>query len=233
MTHTFTNLPKYRNGREIVYTVAEDAVTDYVATVTGDQNSGFTITNTYKPGKTQVNVHKGWDDANDQDGIRPSSVTVKLLKNDVETGETLTLNAGNGWSGAFTDLDATGTYTVKEKGLPDGYTSAVTPENSTAGKDFTITNTHTTGKTSVKVTKTWVDTEGTGSAQHPAVTIRLYANGMQVETHGVAAGTDGWTHEFKNLPTGWRKDRLHHFRGCGRGLHDSRGGQRERRLHRH
>ena len=202
LTHTFTNLPKYKNGREIVYTVAEDAVTDYVATVTGDQNSGFTITNTYKPGKTQVNVRKVWDDANDQDGIRPSSVTVKLLKNDVETGETLTLNAGNGWSGTFTELDATGTYTVKEKGLPVGYTSAVTPENSTEGKDFTITNTHTTGKTSVKVTKTWVDAEGTGSTPHPAVTIRLYANGTQVGTHNVAAGgTDSWTHEFTNLPT--------------------------------
>ena len=56
---------------------------------------------------------------NDQDGLRPQSVTVKLLADGKDTGKTLILSEGNGWSGTFTGLDeyAAGekiAYTVEE-----------------------------------------------------------------------------------------------------------------------
>ena len=38
----------------------------YTATV-----DGFTITNTHTPEKTAVSVQKVWNDADDQDGMRP------------------------------------------------------------------------------------------------------------------------------------------------------------------
>ena len=49
-TGSFANVRKYdQNGTEIQYTVTEDAVNGYDTTITGDQTTGFTITNTEQP----------------------------------------------------------------------------------------------------------------------------------------------------------------------------------------
>lgn len=48
-TYTFTELPATVDGKDIVYTVAEDKVTDYETAIAGSADEGFTITNTYTP----------------------------------------------------------------------------------------------------------------------------------------------------------------------------------------
>ena len=50
---TFTNLPKYANGREIVYTISEDAVTNYTTSV-----RGYNVTNIYTPEVVRVVIKK-------------------------------------------------------------------------------------------------------------------------------------------------------------------------------
>ena len=73
--YSFTNLPKYRDGGiQIKYSVSEVDVPEYTGEVTG-----YNITNSYTPGKTSVSVTKAWDDADNQDGKRESSVKVNLL----------------------------------------------------------------------------------------------------------------------------------------------------------
>src|SRR5699024_10351286 len=53
----------------------------------------------------EISAEKIWDDADNQDGIRPGSITVNLLANgEVETSEDL--NEENNWSHVFTDLPA-------------------------------------------------------------------------------------------------------------------------------
>ena len=71
--YSFTELPKYDNGSEIVYTITEDAVKDYTTLI-----DGYNITNSYTPGKTSISVTKVWDDNNNQDGKRETSVKVKI-----------------------------------------------------------------------------------------------------------------------------------------------------------
>ena len=141
---TFDDLYKYKNGKEIKYTIKENTVAGYTYGVTGDQNNGFTITNTYIPEKNEIKVTKVWDDSNNIDELRPSSITITLYKNGSETNQTLTLNQSNNWTGTFKNLYKyeNGTivnYTVKEKVVPTGYTSEVTGDMS---KGYTITNTH-------------------------------------------------------------------------------------------
>ena len=51
-TGTFSNLPKYKDGTEIVYTVKEDDIANYTVAITGDATTGFTITNTEVPHDT-------------------------------------------------------------------------------------------------------------------------------------------------------------------------------------
>ena len=49
-TGSFANVRKYdQSGAEIQYTVTEDAINGYDTTITGDQTTGFTITNTEQP----------------------------------------------------------------------------------------------------------------------------------------------------------------------------------------
>ena len=136
-------LPKYENGKEIKYTVKETAMTEYKATITTDKDGKYTITNEHTPEKTAVKGKKIWKDEDNKDGIRPSSVTVKLLADGKETGQTATVSETNGWTYEFTGLDRYQegkeiAYTVEEVNVPDGYTASV--------EGYNITNTHTPEK---------------------------------------------------------------------------------------
>ena len=58
------------------------------------------------PGKINIFVEKLWNDSNDVNGKRPESITVQLMANgNAVSDKTLTLNAGNNWSGSFDNLD--------------------------------------------------------------------------------------------------------------------------------
>ncbi len=89
-TWTFENLPKYKDGKLINYTIQEETVPGYTPSY-----SGYNVTNSYTPGKVVIPVTKSWQDNNDQDGLRPQSVTVKLLADGKDTGKTLILSEGN------------------------------------------------------------------------------------------------------------------------------------------
>ena len=134
----FGEFPKFENGKKISYTVVENAVSDYSVSY-----NDFNVTNKYTPGMTSVTVVKNWEDKDDADGIRPSSVTVKLLANGKDTGKTLVLSKSNNWIGAFTDLyekenGKAIVYTVSETAVK-GYTSSVSGDQKTG---YVITNKH-------------------------------------------------------------------------------------------
>ncbi|WP_247926162.1 Cna B-type domain-containing protein [Streptococcus parasanguinis] len=137
----FTGLPKFKDGKEIVYTLQEEKVAEYTTTI--DQ-AAYTITNTHAPGKTSVTVTKKWDDENDKDGIRPKSIRVQLYANDQKVGQEVELSAENKWTHTFADLDEkangnTITYTVREVSVPKGYEA----RNDEDGKgNVVITNKH-------------------------------------------------------------------------------------------
>ena len=134
-TYSFTDLPKYKDGAEITYTVTEDAVADYTTTI-----NGFDIKNTHVPETTSVKVTKAWADANDKDGLRPASVTVRLMDGE-QVVKTATLSATNSWTVEWTDLPvyAKGQridYKVVEDPVA-GYTTKVT----TGADGLVVTNT--------------------------------------------------------------------------------------------
>ncbi|HII08406.1 MAG TPA: Cna B-type domain-containing protein, partial [Methanosphaera sp.] len=75
---TFENLPVNKDGKQITYTVSEANVEGYNSTVV-DCCGNFKLINTYIPVNTTVTVTKVWNDKDNQDGVRPDSVTVKVL----------------------------------------------------------------------------------------------------------------------------------------------------------
>lgn len=202
--YNFTNLPKYKNGAEIVYTVTEDAVDRYTTTIT-KTDAGYDITNSYTPGKVSKSVEKIWDDGNDRDGIRPASITVQLTATDpggIEETQTYTatLNDGNDWKHTWVNLPQyiNGrelVYTVEEVGTITGYTS----ESVVNGNTTIITNTHTPEVTEVKVTKTWDDAGNQDGKRPESISVKLLANGS-VMGGGLVTEPDNWEYTFTNLP---------------------------------
>ena len=197
-TATFDNLPVNQDGHAITYTVAEEAVANYTPTVTGNAKDGFTITNTHTPATTSIKVTKSWDDSNDQDGLRPKSVTVHLMNGD-QVVQTKALNAENHWSATFDQLAVNEdgkpiTYTVKEDGVAN-YTSTVTGN---AKDGFTITNTHTPATISKSVTKQWADNDNQDGIRPTSIKVNLLANGKVVKTLTLSA-TNNWTATVNGL----------------------------------
>ena len=186
--------------QEVEVTVEKVSATELKATASKEAKD-LVFTNKYTPGKTQVPVKKVWKDENNQDGKRPSSVTVKLLADGQDTGKTLKLTEANGWAGSFTDLDADkgGTpiqYTVVEVTVP-GYTSKVTGD---AASGFTITNSYSPETVDVKATKNWDDANNQDGKRPTKITINLLADGQKVDSKEVQAAADGtWTVEFTKL----------------------------------
>ena len=160
---TVEDLPKYTAGVENIYTWAEqeDGLPEGYE-LTGDVTVGevTTLTNTRVPDTVSVGVRKIWNDAENQDGIRPSELRVDLLKNGELTGQYVILNEENGWTAMITDLPKNtavaepNVYTWSEE-LPDGYT--VTVSDSDEMGITTLTNTHTPATIEASVEKTWDD----------------------------------------------------------------------------
>lgn len=193
----FENLPVYRNGPNDVkpeYTVEEVRVKDYTPTYTVNDNQ-IIITNTYTPGKTEVAVSKEWVDGDNQDGIRPESVTVHLLKDGADTGKKLVLSHANSWVGQFIDLDDNGEYTIWEEKV-DGYKTAISGDQQNG---FEITNTHEPEMTAVTATKEWFHKNNDQSAWPTEVIFRLRANGVEKDFKKVTKA-NGWKVTFDNLP---------------------------------
>ncbi|OLF47818.1 hypothetical protein BU202_04955 [Streptococcus cuniculi] len=162
-----------------------------------------TIKNTRE--KLSIPVRKVWEDANNQDGKRPESVTIQLLANGEEVDDkTLTLSAENDWQADFENLnkyDDQGqaiAYTIREVGSLNGYQSRITG-NKTDG--FTVTNSYSPEMIDVTVQKKWEDSDNQDGKRPNEITVHLLANGEQVDSHTIQAATDGnWTTTFTNKP---------------------------------
>ena len=190
--YEFTNLPVYKNGNKVTYTVTENKVNDYTTTI-----NGFDITNTHEIEKTSVTVNKVWNDSDNQDGMR-YEVIAELYKNGTATGITVRLNENNNYSATINDLDKYENgnvinYTFVETNVENGYSVSYSDNG------LTITNTRTPEVTSINGTKTWDDNNNQDGKRPTEITINLYANGAKVSETTTNASKN-WKYEFTNLP---------------------------------
>ena len=191
----FTDLDKYENGKLITYSLEEDQVEGYSTSI-----HGYDITNTYTPEKTSVQVTKSWADHDNQDGVRPDSVTIQLLANgEAMEGNTLILSEDNNWTGSFQDLDeyVQGQkidYSIQEEEIGSGYTSVITGN---VEDGFVVTNTRETEKVSVAGQKTWDDENNQDGRRPSSITIQLCKNGTRIDTRTVTEAED-WKWSFED-----------------------------------
>lgn len=80
--HSFTKLPVRENGNEISYTAEENEIPGYTTTIE-KTDTGYVFTNTHIPETVTVTVDKVWDDSENQDGLRPDTIHIKLVSNGI------------------------------------------------------------------------------------------------------------------------------------------------------
>ena len=166
------------------------------------------------PETTDISVVKAWADSNNQDGKRPKTITVKLMKQlegseEIEdTNRQKVLDEAGKWKATFDKLPVyeSGkkiTYSIVEVNVPDGYTSKVTGDSE---KGYAITNTHTPETTSIDVQKIWSDNNDQDGKRSKTITVKLMKQLAGSETiedanrQKVLDEAGEWKATFDNLP---------------------------------
>ncbi|MBR3113342.1 MAG: Cna B-type domain-containing protein, partial [Methanobrevibacter sp.] len=192
-TAYFKELHGYNEeGNLINYTVKELKVDNYTTINLGNitalnitiNNNSFEIKNNHTPLLTNVTVNKKWDDRDNQDGIRPSSIVVNLLADGhVIDQATLSLTDDSNWNYTFVNLPVNKkgkkiNYTVEEVDV-DGYEALIT--NSTL-YNWTVTNVHVPELVNVTVQKVWSDADNQDGFRPVSVEVQLLANGTVINS---------------------------------------------------
>ncbi|MFQ7242313.1 Cna B-type domain-containing protein [Agathobaculum sp.] len=190
-SHTWENLPKYKDGHEIVYRAAETAY-EGTAGVYFQTSYDFTTPNTTTVTNTAQNAEQAkmnftarvfWNDAENQDGVRPKTVRLKLVAkaNEVDVSSDAVFGSFSEWR---KDVGVDDTWTVVWEGLPRFTTEGeqitysivemndeaelqvggaldanynVSNYNAVGDGYMTVTNTHTPATVAITINKEWSD----------------------------------------------------------------------------
>ena len=157
----------------------------------------------------EVSVEKIWDDNNNQDGKRPTSIRVQLYKNGEKVGDSVTLNS-NKLTHTWTGLLAGNTYTVKELdsngvAIENGgnYNSNYTTKYVITGNKTVITNKYIPEVISKVVKKLWEDSDNQDGTRPNKIDVTLFkkVNGIKQAIDTVELNeSNNWTKEWNNLP---------------------------------
>lgn len=190
----FTKLPVKHAGNEIKYTLKEVQVPDgYKSVITSSSTAGFVITNTHVPETVSIKGKKTWKDADNQDGKRPESITIKL-SNGLKVVETKTVKASDNWNYSFKDLPKYKdgkviTYTISEDAV-EGYT--------TEYDGFNIINTHVPETVNIEGQKVWDDNGNNDGIRPDKITVKVL-NGKHVVASQEVTSENNWKYTFKGL----------------------------------
>ena len=187
--YQFKALPVNQNGQKIDYQITEEPVTGYTTKVTG-----FNLENTHEIGITAIAGRKTWRDQDNQDGVRPTKITVNLLA-DGQKIQSQTVTAEDDWQYQFKALPVNQNgqkidYQITEEPV-SGYTTKVT--------GFDLENTHETMTRAISGRKTWLDQNDQAGQRPTQITVNLFADGQYLQSQSVTAATD-WHYRFDHLP---------------------------------
>ena len=196
-TFTFENLPKYENGKEISYTLEEVDVNGYTSEI-----KDYKITNTHAPETVTFNIVKEWYDYENNDGIRPNSITVRIKADHEEVAKAI-LSEENNWNAIFENLPKYKNgieinYEIVEDEV-EGYTPTISNPIKENDNNVTVVikNTHEKETTEIVIEKVWDDV-GNENKRPDSITVNIYANGELFETVKITA-ENNWQLKLENL----------------------------------
>lgn len=150
----------------------------------------------------RLHVKKQWNDGNNRDGVRPSSIKMHLVANGKRTNRSVVLNEGNEWAARFDNLEYIGTdgfpisYSVDED-VPSKYTFRKgIAELVSDGLSYKVSNFHEPEKITITGVKSW---RGDNPTKRPkSVQLTLYSNEDAEKTIQVTDDMN-WLYTFENI----------------------------------
>ncbi len=179
----------------------------------GTVKEDVTFTARWTNNSQEYTVKVDWNDHSNNDLVRPESITVSLMSNDIPTGLSYTLDAsnadssGNLWLYTFEGLDVTDavsnpiTYSVAiTSSVPDEYVYGI--QNNSAKEGY-ILMTHSLITRDVDAYVVWDDAGNQDGLRPSTVTLRLYANGEPVDDGEAKVALSGsgntWFYRFHDV----------------------------------
>ena len=202
----FAETDMKKNGVRIAYTavVTSGDVAGYTSSVTGNalDDNGFVVNYAHTPEVTKVTTSAVWNDADNQDGIRPNYVSVQLKADGVNAGKEAVLDAAGNWSMTWDNLPKFKagkeiTYTVEAASAVNGYGDAVITGNAAEG--YIVTYAHSVAKTKVTVKNTWSDLDNVVDSRPAKLVVEIYANGKATGKKVTLTASNKWTAAVTNL----------------------------------
>lgn len=157
---------------------------------TGDSHPPITIA-----------VSKQWTGV--PSGVTTPPIVAELYKNGTATGDTVTLNEANHYTGSFANEPTFedgkyNVYTVQEQSVPDGYVTTTPGPQSLVNNGVVLKNTYNTPQT-IHVQKKW--TGAPSGVTKPPVTAVLYRNNTATDQTVKLDAANNYQADFANLPT--------------------------------
>ena len=202
----FAETDMKKNGVRIAYTavVTSGDVAGYTSSVTGNalDDNGFVVNYAHTPEVTKVTTSAVWNDADNQDGIRPNYVSVQLKADGVNAGKEAVLDAAGNWSMTWDNLPKFKagkeiSYTVEAASAVNGYGDAVITGNAAEG--YIVTYAHSVAKTKVTVKNTWSDLDNVVDSRPAKLVVEIYANGKATGRRVTLTASNKWTAAVTNL----------------------------------
>lgn len=153
---------------------------------------------------TQASVVKHWVGDGGLNGVRPASITVRLLR-DGEVYDTQTLSVENNWQYAWTELNGNSVWNVVEDPVPANYDVTVAAD----GGVFTLTNRYNPPPTPIpqmdlQCEKEWIDDDNAMGTRPDSINVTLLANGVPtaIAPRWINRGAaNTWAFVFEGLNT--------------------------------
>ncbi len=205
---TIENLPVFESGKPITYTADETTVPSGYE----KEANGLVVTNKHTPATVSVTLKKVWDDNNNQDGKRPDSIKLMLLKKvgtktSIEDEYEILAGVGNEWTKTIDNLPKYEggveiEYLADEDNnkMPSGYSKL-------SASGLVVTNQHVPEVQTISGKKTWDDADFVGKTGYtrPSITVNLIATVGSAKIDALCKqttvkATDDWEYAFYDVP---------------------------------
>ncbi|NLO28923.1 MAG: Cna B-type domain-containing protein, partial [Actinobacteria bacterium] len=152
--------------------------------------------------KVNITVIKNWEDASDEDGLRPDEIWVQLKSNGTPLDDSVKLHAGNSWSHTWSNKPKNSngsaiTYTAQEVEVPDGYdVSYPDPQQIDGQISLTIRNIHQAGTVEISAEKRWEDFGNRFDTRPAYIMVQLLKDGHAEGDAVKLDNSNNWSHTW-------------------------------------
>ncbi|MBP3815654.1 MAG: Cna B-type domain-containing protein [Firmicutes bacterium] len=214
-------IPAAEKGKKITYSVKEEKIKDYETEITGDQKTGFTITNIHKPEEITIQAEKIWDDLDNKYDLR-KDVTFTLLADSESINQDKTIKSTDtgdalkvSWTVPKYKAGKEIVYTLKESNASP-YSRTIDGD---AENGFIVTNKYPpkieTTTVTRTITYTYLTEDGTEASKTVEQKVNLQRLPKVVDEEGGVVEWEDWTIVDENPQTnavtspsikGWEPD---------------------------